>query len=59
MTLTEGTYVITRQGTLHGPLLASPMWDNVFFAPDGYHWKADGTLLGFEPGGLLDVVGLA
>jgi hypothetical protein len=58
MTLTEHTHVITRRGTRHGPLKASPMWQGVFFAPDGYHWQADGTLLGFEPGGLLDVVGV-
>lgn len=54
--LAAGCHVVTRNGDRYGPLRKSPMWDNMFFSPDGYHWHSDGVLVGFQPGGNLDVV---
>lgn len=54
--LAEGLYAKLRNGRQVGPLKHSPMWQSMFFEPNGYHWNPHGTLIGFEPGGNLDIV---
>lgn len=54
--LADDTYGLRRDGLFVGPFTKSPMWDDTFFIPSGYHWNGNGVLLGFEPGGNMDIV---
>lgn len=54
--LSAGLYAQLRNGVQVGPLKKSPMWDSMFFDQTGYHWSPQGTLIGFQPGGNLDIV---
>jgi hypothetical protein len=54
--LADDTYGLRRDGLFVGPFKKSPMWDDTFFIPSGHHWNGNGVLLGFEPGGNMDIV---
>lgn len=56
--LVPNLYGTCRNGKKVGPLKQSAMWDGMFFDPDGIHWDRDGILVGFNPGGNLDIVKL-
>lgn len=59
MTLTPGCHVILRNGDLRGPLKPSPQIDGLWLDWQGFMWDDDGTLVGFQPGGNMDIVEIA